>query len=272
MPRFICPVCRGELAITERTLRCPSGHCFDMSKEGYVNLLVSRQTARQRGDDRAMIRARRDFLSLGRYDPLSREICTLAEKHCPHVRDIVDCGCGEGKYLEDLTGYLEGRGAAVSVCAVDISKAAAAFAAKRLKKASVAVASSSRLPLRDGCADLVLSVFAPFFAREFARVLAVGGAIIRAYPLRRHLIELKRLVYDTPLENPDADMAESGLRIVETRELEYTFEVHSREELENLFMMTPYAHKTSERDIKKLNGVCALEVTAHFGATVYKKI
>ena len=39
MPLFCCPLCGGTLAEGPRTLRCPAGHCFDRSKEGYVHLL-----------------------------------------------------------------------------------------------------------------------------------------------------------------------------------------------------------------------------------------
>ena len=38
---FSCPVCGKELKFDERSYKCESGHCFDRSKSGYVNLLTS---------------------------------------------------------------------------------------------------------------------------------------------------------------------------------------------------------------------------------------
>lgn len=37
---FSCPVCGKELKFDERSYKCESGHCFDRSKSGYVNLLT----------------------------------------------------------------------------------------------------------------------------------------------------------------------------------------------------------------------------------------
>ncbi len=271
MLALVCPVCGGVLQNLKTVFRCPSGHSFDISKEGYVNLLIRRQTAKSHGDDGEMVRARRDFLSLGFYDPLSREVCMLAAKYRPRPRGIIDCGCGEGSWLDRVLRFFEGAGVRCDAGAADISKRAAAYAARRLGDVPVAVASASALPFADGCADIVLSMFAPFFAAEFCRVLAQDGVVLRAYPLKNHLIELKRLVYDDPVPNPDADMAEPGLEIAETKELEYPFSLERQQDVRNLFMMTPYAHKTGESDIKKLDGVSGLAVTAHFGLAVYKK-
>src|SRR5579859_299613 len=62
-----CPICRAPLSESGRTLRCPRGHAYDVTREGYVNLL-----ARQRpGDTREMLTARRRFLERGHYGALS---------------------------------------------------------------------------------------------------------------------------------------------------------------------------------------------------------
>ena len=68
MISFICPVCKNELSEEEKLYRCENGHCFDKSKFGYVNLLQSQKSsAKRHGDDRLMVRARRDFLDSGYY-------------------------------------------------------------------------------------------------------------------------------------------------------------------------------------------------------------
>ena len=43
MPDFICPVCGKLLSKNEKMYFCSSGHNFDISKKGYVNLLCPRQ-------------------------------------------------------------------------------------------------------------------------------------------------------------------------------------------------------------------------------------
>ena len=45
-----------------------------------------------------------------------------------------------------------------------------------------AVASVFHMPLSDTCADMVLSVFAPFEAEEFLRALKPGGRFMKVGP------------------------------------------------------------------------------------------
>ena len=101
-----CPVCGGPLLLTGRSLRCPKAHSFDLAKEGYAYLLpMQKKHTTDPGDGKAMVRARRAFLSAGHYAPL---MVTLAEvcAALPHDH-IVDAGCGEGsydKYLYETLG------------------------------------------------------------------------------------------------------------------------------------------------------------------------
>ena len=39
MSQFLCPNCRSPLFLEGRSYRCQNGHCFDLSRDGYVNLL-----------------------------------------------------------------------------------------------------------------------------------------------------------------------------------------------------------------------------------------
>ena len=76
MSLFICPVCKENLTELEKLYRCENGHCFDKSKFGYVNLLQSQKSsAKRHGDDRMMVRARRDFLDKGYFKALADKLC-----------------------------------------------------------------------------------------------------------------------------------------------------------------------------------------------------
>ena len=75
--------------------------------------------------------------------------------------------------------------------ALDISKHAAKVAAHAHERIGSIVADVwTRLPLRDGCAVLVLDIFSPRNAEEFARVLIDGGTLIVVTPNPEHLAEL----------------------------------------------------------------------------------
>ncbi|PIP55668.1 MAG: 23S rRNA (guanine(745)-N(1))-methyltransferase, partial [Candidatus Zambryskibacteria bacterium CG22_combo_CG10-13_8_21_14_all_42_17] len=57
------------------SLICKNNHTFDISREGYVNMLLARKKLPKTvGDNRDMILARSKFLSLGYYGPLVQTI------------------------------------------------------------------------------------------------------------------------------------------------------------------------------------------------------
>ncbi|MBR5680563.1 MAG: hypothetical protein IKX19_07900, partial [Clostridia bacterium] len=84
---LICPLCGGELAKPADqpgVFRCASGHAYDVSRSGYVNLLPpGKGRNKKTGDERPMIRSRAAFLRRGFYDPADRAAASLLEKYLP---------------------------------------------------------------------------------------------------------------------------------------------------------------------------------------------
>ena len=271
MPELMCPVCGLPLTLEGKTYRCGKNHCFDCAKSGYVNLLPPAPGGKRHGDDGLMVKARTDFLDKGYYDPLAREIARqTAECEGDHLH-IVDAGCGEGKYTADVLQCLGEQGRTADVVGIDISKEALICAARRSKALKLCVASTAHMPLSDGCADVVLNIFSPMMAEEFARVLKPDGRLICAVPLERHLWELKALIYDTPYENPAPAVELNGFTLVERRDLRYEIELGSNEDIINLFKMTPYYYKTGAADQQKAERADYLKTAVEFGVLVYRK-
>ena len=71
---LICPKCKTELTQIDNSLRCENNHSFDISRDGYVNLLMSQKSGDKIGDSRASAHARHSFLSKGYYECLKRAI------------------------------------------------------------------------------------------------------------------------------------------------------------------------------------------------------
>ena len=76
------------------------------------------------GDGKAMVRARRAFLSAGHYAPLMQTLAALCAE-LPHGH-IVDAGCGEGSYDKYLYDSLGGP----QIAAFDLSKEAVRLASR----------------------------------------------------------------------------------------------------------------------------------------------
>ena len=265
MTDFICPVCRKELESNGISYICSEGHCFDIAKKGYVNLLMSNSAGRH-GDDKLMVRARTEFLNAGYYAPLADRLVSIAKGLVSGPAVIIDAGCGEGYYSAAIEQAGIGR-----VTGIDISREALIAAARRGKGMALAVASTADMPVPDECADIVLNVFSPLFEDEFCRVLKDGGHLIRVVPMEKHLWEIKALVYDKPYENDAVELELNGFALESTDELRYDISLESGEMIRNLFMMTPYYYKTGENDQKKLQSADKLKTAVEFCVAVYRK-
>lgn len=129
----------------------------------------------------------------------------------------------------------------------------------------------AHLPVEDGSVDVVLNIFSPFVPEEFARVLKPGGYLLRAYPLREHLWELKALIYDTPRDNPPTPLTTEGFTLVETREVRDIIRLSCNEDILSLFRMTPYYYKTGAKDQQKAEQAQELSVKLAFGLAIYQR-
>lgn len=180
LPYLCCPHCAAELAATGGSLRCTSGHAFDVARQGYVNLLADKVAT---GDSAEMVAARDEFLSAGHYAPIvAAVVATCQGEGC-----VLDLGAGTGHYLAAVLDASPDR---VGI-ALEIAKPALRRAARAHPRLGAVGADTwRRLPVRDGVVTLALNVFAPRNAAELARVLADDGALVVVSPTSAHLREL----------------------------------------------------------------------------------
>ena len=217
------------------------------------------------GDGKAMVRARRAFLSAGHYAPL---MATLAEvcAALPHDH-IVDAGCGEGSYDK----YLYETLGAPQIVGFDLSKETVRLASKLLPGAAFCVGGSFCAPVRDGWADLLLNCFSPFAQEEFLRVLRPGGRMIYVVPGAEHLYQMKAVLYEKPYKNPVQQVEYPGFRAIDEREMQGTITVPAAQ-LEALFAMTPYYWKTPRDGAARLAALPQLTTTIAFRFLVFEKL
>lgn len=274
MSEFICPICGDRLERDQKTYRCLSGHCYDISKRGYVNLLMSQASSKKRhGDDAEMVNARTRFLSLDKYAPLrdevSKIVCEFLSKRGGGV--ISDIGCGECYYTEHISKMLDGKKLPHEIYGIDISKKALDAAGKRNAGIELAVASAFSIPIADSSSDVVLNLFAPHEPTEFSRISKDDAILVRVFPLAKHLWELKCSVYDKPYENEIDTLDFSGFTQLYTQEMRYNIHLDTNEQILDLFSMTPYCYKTSAKDRAKLDLLKSLDTRVEFCIAVYKK-
>lgn len=262
---FGCPVCKEALFAEGKTYKCKSGHCFDISKEGYVNLLLSSKSTDFSGDDKEMVRARTSFLDGGYYEPLRQSLSSLIQKYAPENPAILDAGCGEGYYTSAYSALSD------STFGIDISKSAVKHAAKRCKDAHFAIASVYHLPVLDSSADVIVNCFSPNAPEEFSRVMKPEGHLFYVVPAPRHLWELKSILYDVPYENEEKTEEYGGFELLGVEPVKSEFTLTSGDDIMSLFHMTPYTWNTPKDGAERLKGTQTLSVTADFRIHIYRK-
>lgn len=183
---LLCPHCGSPLRLGDGSVACAERHSFDVARQGYLSLLAG-DAATGTADDAQMVGARDAFLTSGAYAPIADAVVAAAERGAPPQGCVVDLGGGTGYYLAAVLERLAGR----TGISLDLSKHAARRAAKAHPHAAAVVCDAWRtLPVRDGVAAVVLSVFSPRNPGEIARLLDPAGAFVVVTPTDRHLTEL----------------------------------------------------------------------------------
>ena len=267
-----CPVCASAFHMMDESgaiLKCmgQKTHCYDLSKEGYVNLMPPRGAGG--GDSKNAVASRRDFLSQGYYEPVANAVISVLNKYIDGGL-VVDAGCGEGYYSNIIADN------GFSVIGVDISKFAVQAAAKRGMRSAqnnrfFCVGSVFSLPINDGSAAAVTNIFAPCCEEEFSRVIMNDGIIVVAYAGPDHLMGLKQTIYDNVRQNDGRRDLPANTTLVDAERVKYDIIVDGNENIKNLFAMTPYYWKTSVSDVEKLNNIDKLTTTVDVIVEVYKK-
>lgn len=262
-----CPICMGALIKTDRAYRCEQGHCFDVARQGYVNLLpVQNKRSFQPGDTKEQVNARRNFLEGGFYAPIVEALCDLATKHnC--TGPVLDAGCGEGYYSNRLAKRL-----GAELIGLDISKEAVRAAAGRYKGPLWLCASAAHIPVVDGGIGLLTSLFAMTAPEEFKRALKPGGTFIQVVAAQDHLLGLKRIIYPTlDLKEKDSVRSLPGFQLLESLPVKFTFTLES-DQVQNLLYMTPHVYRIGKEGAEKLRNTKKLTDTASCVINIYKSI
>jgi len=269
---LICPNCAQPLSKQNNAMKCPKGHSFDIAAAGYCNLLTGSKPGDFIGDSKEMVAARRRFLDTGAYEPLRTALCETVLKNAPEgAVSVLDAGCGEGYYTGAVAKALSESGRGLNMIGADIAKSATAYAAKRDKITQYITANSYKLPVKDRSADIILSLFAPCPAVEFDRILKPGGRVIMAVPGTEHLWELKQAIYDEAYQNREDKHSLEGFSLVSREKLSYKALVEGKDNVQALFSMTPYIHRTGKESMQRLRAIDSIELTLAFVLLVFER-
>ena len=157
MNYLACPKCHEPLQRIDKTYQCVNHHNYDISKRGYVNLLLNPDKAHNNpGDSKESLIARKAFLDQGYYDPILFECTNYIKAHSSQPLQILDLGCGEGYYTYRAKQELGNEN---TYYGLDISKEAINMATRYDKDIIWMVGNSKNIPVCDHSMDVIMALF-----------------------------------------------------------------------------------------------------------------
>lgn len=217
-----------------------------------------------KGYDKKFFSNRSQFFEMGYYkhilDEVREAVKDIMASSGQEQMVLIDAGCGEGYYSEELA-KIEG----VQIVALDIAADAIKQAAKSNADVAWTIADITNIPVKDHVCDVILDVFTPANYGEFSRILKEGGYIIKIIPGANHLIQLRKAASDQ-LRNKEysgedvSDYFEKHYRVVRKETLSNTMPI-SQETLKVLAAMTPLLFD-ADKSLLNLSDITEITIEA----------
>ncbi|MDO4289484.1 MAG: methyltransferase domain-containing protein [Eubacterium sp.] len=240
---FACPKCQSPARCQGASFICAQGHCYDLSRRGYVNFAPEAGATKYTAE---LFDARREILEAGFYRPAAEAILRAVAETSPAPK-LLDAGCGEGYYA----GFLKQALPEAQVLAADLSKAAVMAAARHYSDILAMVADLARLPLRDASMDALINVLTPANYKEFFRVLKPGGRLVKVIPGEHYLEEIRsrlkgKLSRDSFSNAQVLAHIQAQTRVIHRETLHYTLPV-TETQAARFLAMTPMTFNISDK-------------------------
>jgi len=275
---FKCPICSNKMEIYNmKSLICSRNHCFDLSKNGYLNFLLSSNRAEY---DKLMFKSRNIMCKNGFFEPLVELISEIIVKQIgSNVFNkviILDVGCGEGSHLNQIIGKLQKKtGINFEGVGIDISKEGIQVASKAYPDHVWCVGDLARSPFMDKKFDVILNILSPSNYSEFNRIISNNGILIKVVPGNNYLKELRKLFYyKTSKESYSNEKVlnhfNNSFPLIDKEQLQYTVAL-DRADLENLIKMTPLSWSATQEKVESVLSIGIDKITVEFTIIYGKK-
>jgi 23S rRNA (guanine745-N1)-methyltransferase len=273
---FRCPVCKEQMQMIHlQSLVCSNRHCFDIAKQGYINLFYRANKTKY---EKKIFECRRIISRSGFFDPLYAVVSGIIINQLRNNESasILDAGCGEGSHLINIQEQIfQKRSNPLLAVGIDISKEGVGIAAAEYSNAAWCVADIANCPFANHRFNFILNILSPANYSEFQRMVAVDGMVIKVIPEQGYLKELREIFYEGSEKHAysnELTLNHFKQQFKETDVKCIRYQVNLSEPLiEPLIGMTPLSWGTSRERLQKVQEMNLQQVTMDFKILVGKK-
>ncbi|MDD9269278.1 putative RNA methyltransferase [Paenibacillus sp. GCM10023248] len=273
---FICPLCKKQMQMIHlRSLVCSNQHCFDIAKQGYMNLLSRASNTKY---DQKIFEDRRVISKRGLFNPLHAAVSDIIRSQLPSYEpiSILDAGCGEGTHLNNILIEIKRKKLnPLLAVGIDISKEGIRLAAAEYSDVIWCVADIANSPFANQQFKFILNILSPANYSEFQRLMTDHGLVIKVVPERDYLKELREIFY----QGSDKQVYSNSLtirhfseqfKLLDVASIRYQVNL-SGPLIEPLLGMTPLSWGTSKERIEKIARMNLKQVTMDFKILIGKR-
>lgn len=250
--KFQCPICHQPLHIANNSLCCEQRHTFDFAKQGYVNFVTNRNEALY---TRELFASRHKMIEDSQmYDTLHQTMAQLIAQYSTSNKTLLtlDAGCGEGTHLQKIMAYSTAQMVGVGI---DIAKEGVKMAAANYGEPIWLVADLANTPLQTASTDVIINILSPSNYKEFERIAAPQGIILKVVPNAHYLQQLRTafMTNDDKKSYSNADtIALFEKHYTMLAEVPVTYDVAlNQQALRALIAMTPLTQKADAEAVEK---------------------
>ncbi|WP_458123898.1 putative RNA methyltransferase [Paenibacillus sp. Z3-2] len=266
---FRCPLCKKTMQVVYlQSLVCSNHHCFDIAKQGYVNLLSRGMRTKY---DKKIFEYRRLISKDGIFNPLYGAVSQIIMNN--HLSNepirVLDAGCGEGSHLNNIhTEINRTKPMDLLAVGIDISKEGTSSAAAEHPNAIWCVTDIANCPFQSQKFEFILNILSPANYSEFQRLLSDHGLVIKVVPNQDYLKELREILYmGSKKQNYSNSLTinhfKKQFNLIDVESIQYQVNLNTQL-IKPLLGMTPLSWGTSEERIEKVLQLNLKQVTMDF--------
>lgn len=273
---FICPLCKKQMQMIHlQSLVCCNQHCFDIAKQGYINLLSGTSNTKY---DKKIFEYRRVISKSGLFNPLHAAVSEIIMSQLPSDEplSILDAGCGEGSHLNNIQIEINKKILnPLLAVGIDISKEGISFAAAEYSNVIWCVADIANCPFANQKFTFILNILSPANYSEFQRLIGDNGLVIKIVPEQDYLKELREIFYEGSdkrvySNSHTINHFNEQFKLLDVKSIRYQVNL-SEPLIEPLLGMTPLSWGTSKERIEKVLQMNLKRVTMDFKMLIGKK-